>query len=146
MITYQFTSTVIGVGLAAVILFLVRRDHLHGPYAIWWVSAAATVALLGFFPRLFDIVAVKLGVNYPPILAIVLGFGMLLVKILTMDLERSRQERVIRRLAQRLAMLEAQAPGAAETPSPDPQTPTQASFPRSLTPGPSPARGEGNDC
>ncbi len=51
-----------------------------------------------------------LGVSYPPILAIVLGFGMLLIKILTMDVERSRQERRIRRLAQRLAMLEAQAP------------------------------------
>ena len=110
MITYQITSMAIGVSLAAVILFLVRRDHLHGPYAVWWIGAAATVALLGFFPRLFDIVAIKLGISYPPILAIVLGFSMLVVKILTMDLERSRQERLIRRLAQRLAMLEAQAP------------------------------------
>ncbi len=112
MITYQLTSMAIGVLLAAVILLLVRRDHLHGPYAIWWIGAAATVALLGFFPRLFDMLALKLGVSYPPILAIVLGFSMLLVKILTMDLERSRQERLIRRLAQRLAMLEAQAPEA----------------------------------
>jgi hypothetical protein len=110
MITYQLTSMAIGVSLAIVILFLVRRDHLHGPYAVWWIGAAATIALLGFFPRLFDIVATKLGISYPPILAIVLGFSMLVVKILTMDLERSRQERLIRRLAQRLAMLEAQAP------------------------------------
>jgi hypothetical protein len=110
MITYQITSMGIGVGLAAIILLLVRRDHLHGPYAIWWIGAAATVAVLGLFPRLFDRLAVVLGVSYPPILAIVLGFGLLLVKMLTMDLERSRQERLIRRLAQRLAMLEAQAP------------------------------------
>jgi hypothetical protein len=110
MITYQITSMGIGVGLAVIILLLVRRDHLHGPYAIWWIGAAATVAVLGLFPRLFDRLAVVLGVSYPPILAIVLGFGLLLVKMLTMDLERSRQERLIRRLAQRLAMLEAQAP------------------------------------
>ena len=110
MITYQITSMAIGIFLAAVILFLVRRDHLHGPYALWWIGAAATVALLGFFPSLFDVVAGKLGISYPPILAVVLGFSMLLVKILTMDLERSRQERLIRRLTQRLAMLEAQAP------------------------------------
>jgi hypothetical protein len=110
MITYQITSMAIGGFLAAVILFLVRRDHLHGPYSLWWIGVAATVALLGFFPRLFDALALELGVSYPPILAIVLGFSMLLVKILTMDLERSRQERLIRRLAQRLAMLEAQAP------------------------------------
>lgn len=106
MITYQLTSMAIGVSLAAIILFLVRRDHLHGPYAIWWIGSAATVALLGLFPRLFDTWAAKLGISYPPILAIVLGFGLLLLKILTMDLERSRQERLIRRLTQRLAMLE----------------------------------------
>ncbi|CDH44993.1 MAG: DUF2304 domain-containing protein [Candidatus Competibacteraceae bacterium] len=110
MITYQITSMAIGISLAAIILLLVRRDHLHGPYAIWWIGAAATVAVLGLFPRLFDRLAVILGVSYPPILAIVLGFGLLLVKILTMDVERSRQERLIRRLTQRLAMLEAQAP------------------------------------
>ncbi|TVR62026.1 MAG: DUF2304 domain-containing protein [Candidatus Competibacteraceae bacterium] len=113
MITYQVTSMVIGVTLAAAILFLVRRDHLHGPYAIWWIGAAVTVAVLGLFPRLFDVLALKLGVSYPPMLALVLGFALLLVKILTMDLERSRQERQIRRLAQRLAMLEAQAPAEA---------------------------------
>ena len=110
MIPYQVTSMAIGIAIAVVILFLVRRDHLHGPYAIWWIGAAATVGVLGFFPRFFDYLAVYLGVRYPPILAIVLGLGLLLVKILTMDLERSRQERLIRRLAQRLAMLEAQEP------------------------------------
>lgn len=106
MITHQLTSMAIGVSLAAIILFLVRRDHLHGPYAIWWIGSAVMVALLGLFPRLFDILAAKLGVSYPPILAIVLGFGLLLLKMLTMDLDRSRQERLIRRLIQRLAMLE----------------------------------------
>ncbi len=120
MITYQITSMAIGVSLAAAILFLVRRDHLHGPYALWWIGVAVTVAFLGFFPRLFDVVAIKLGISYPPILAVVMGFSMLLVKLLTMDLERSRQERLIRRLAQRLALLEAQAP---EVPALDQATP-----------------------
>ncbi|KAB2928740.1 MAG: DUF2304 domain-containing protein [Candidatus Contendobacter sp.] len=125
MITYQLTSMAIGVLLAAIILLLVRRDHLHGPYSLWWIGAAATVALLGFFPRLFDVLASKLGISYPPILAIVLGFSMLLVKILTMDLERSRQERLIRRLAQRLAMLEARTPepNAADAAEHDPPPP-----------------------
>ena len=108
--TYQMTSMVIGLTLAAVILWLVRRDHLHGPYAVWWIGAAATVTVLGFFPSIFDRLGGYLGVSYPPMLAMVLGFALLLIKILTMDLERSRQERQIRRLAQRLAMLEAREP------------------------------------
>lgn len=112
--TYQMTSMVIGLVLATVILWLVRRDHLHGPYAVWWIGSAATVTVLGFFPNIFDSLAGYLGISYPPMLAMVLGFAMLLIKILTMDLERSRQERQIRRLAQRLAMLEARGPLTAD--------------------------------
>ncbi len=104
--TYQMTSMLIGVLVAATILWLVRRDHLHGPYAIWWIGTAIVVVLLGLFPGIFDYLAHYLGINYPPILAVLLGFALLLLKILTMDLERSRQERRIRRLVQRLALLE----------------------------------------
>ncbi|MBK1619922.1 hypothetical protein CKO42_16010 [Lamprobacter modestohalophilus] len=105
--TYQWTSIVIGLALASTILWLVRRSHLHGPYALWWVGVGVVVVGLGFFPRLFDLLASQVGVNYPPILAVVLGFSLLLIKMLTMDLERSRQERQIRRMAQRMAILEA---------------------------------------
>jgi hypothetical protein len=105
--SYQWTTIIIGLALATTILWLVRRAHLHGPYALWWVGVAVVVVGVGFFPHLFDSLALQLGVNYPPILAVVLGFSLLLIKMLTMDLERSRQERQIRRLAQRMAILEA---------------------------------------
>lgn len=94
-------------GIAGGILYLVRRDRIHGSFALWWIVVAACVALLGFFPRLADHVAPLLGVSYPPILFVVAALGLLLVKMLTMDLERSRQERKLRRLIQRLAILEA---------------------------------------
>jgi len=119
MISYQLTSTLIGIAIAAILLFLVRRDHLHGPYAVWWLCVAALVVLAGLFPGLIDRLAGLLGVNYPPVLAIVLGFGLILVKMLTMDLERSRQERKIRRLAQRLALLEGRTPLARDVPAAD---------------------------
>ncbi len=110
MLSYRVTSAVIGIALAFVILWLVRRDHLHGPYAVWWVGAAGAVAIFGSFPQVFDLLAPALGISYPPVLALLLAFALLLIKILTMDLERSRQERQIRRLTQRMAMLEVQAP------------------------------------
>lgn len=105
--TYQMTSMAIGLMIGAVILFLVRRDHLHGPYALWWVAAACLAVLLGLFPKIIDYVAIRMGVSYPPMLAMVLGLGLLLLKVLTMDLERSRQERQIRRLAQEIAIMQA---------------------------------------
>lgn len=103
---YQITSAAIGIFIALFILWLVRRDHLHGRFAIWWLTVGAFIAVLGLFPQLFDEVALRLGVNYPPILAVVLGIGFLVLKIIIMDIERSKNEVKIHRLAQRLAMLE----------------------------------------
>jgi hypothetical protein len=110
MIAYQVTAALIGVSIGGLILWLVRKNHLHGPYAIWWILVAAGVILLGIFPQLVNPVAFWLGVSYPPILAIVLALAALLVKVLTMDLERTRQEVMLRRIAQRLAMLEGRRP------------------------------------
>lgn len=106
MIACPVTAALIGLSIGGLILWLVRKNHLHGPYAIWWILVAIGVILLGLFPRVVNPVAGWLGVSYPPILAIVLALAALLVKVLTMDLERTRQEIMLRRLTQRLAMLE----------------------------------------
>ncbi len=103
---YQITTMVIGVCVALVILLLVRRNHLHGGYGVWWLLIAVATAFAGMFPRLLDKVGMYLGVTYPPILVMVLAVGLILVKMLTMDLDRSRQEKQIRRMAQRVALLE----------------------------------------
>ncbi len=115
MIAYQVTAALIGLSIGGLILWLVRKNHLHGPYAIWWILVAFGVILLGVYPQIINPIASWLGVNYPPILAIVLALAALLVKVLTMDLERTRQEVVLRRLAQRLAMLEGKQSNDEET-------------------------------
>jgi hypothetical protein len=106
MIAYQVTVALIGLSIGGLILWLVRKSHLHGPYAIWWILVALGVMLLGLFPQVVNPAANWLGVSYPPVLAIVLALAALLVKVLTMDLERTRQEVMLRRLAQRIAILE----------------------------------------
>lgn len=104
---YQLTSLLMGLALAGVIFALVRRGYLHGPRAFWWISLACGIMILGLWPRLTDLISRYLGVSYPPILAVIAGFGLLFLKVLSLDLERSRQEQRIRRLAQRVAILEA---------------------------------------
>lgn len=136
--TYQLTSLAIGLVLAAAILLLVRRAHLHGPHALWWLGLAAAIILLGTWPRLTDLIAPYLGVSYPPIVAVILGFGLVLVKMMSMDLERSRQEQRLRRLAQRLALLEARiesidAIGSEAGGLPDQQDSRERSGPAELT-------------
>ena len=103
---YQLTSAIIGLILAGTILWLIRRDHLHTRHAAWWLSIAFMIVILGIFPPIIDVIALQLGVNYPPTLIFVLGIGMILIKVLSTDIEQSKSERKIRRLAQRLALLE----------------------------------------
>lgn len=106
LISYKWISAVLGLLIAGVILSLVRRDYLHTRYAVWWLCVAAGVLVLGIFPGLVDFLGSPFGVHYPPILLVILCLGLVLIKMLTMDLDRSRHERELRRLAQRLALLE----------------------------------------
>lgn len=108
MVIGNLLSAAIGVIAAAVILYLVRRDHLHARYAMWWIPAAFAIALLGIFPQVVDWVGPMLGIHYPPVLPLILALVLVMVKILLMDIERSRNEVKLYRLVQRVAMLEAE--------------------------------------
>ena len=60
------------------------------------------------FPRAsIDTVAKEFGIGYPPVLGLTLGIALLVIKVLFMDIERSRIEIRNQRLVQRVAMLEA---------------------------------------
>jgi len=107
MTDVNWISGSIGLGVAGLILYLVRRDHLHSRYAIWWISAAVAMGLLGLFPSLVDWIGNRLGVHYPPVIPLILGMAILVLKILLMDIERSRTEVKLNRLVQRVALLEA---------------------------------------
>ncbi len=104
--SYQITSAALGICLAAIILWLIRRDHLHSRHGFWWLLVALGVVVLGIFPTFIDKVAVFLGVSYPPTLLFILGMGMILIKVINIDLHQSDLERKMRLLAQRMAILE----------------------------------------
>ena len=106
MVIVYWLSAVIGVVAAVIILYLVRRDHLHARYALWWIPAAFAIATLGIFPQLVDWIGPKLGIHYPPVLPLILSLVLVIVKLLLMDIERSRNEVKLHRLIQRVAILE----------------------------------------
>ncbi|NJB68667.1 hypothetical protein GGQ74_002340 [Desulfobaculum xiamenense] len=106
MISYQLTTASIGIAFAVCVLFLVGKDLLHTRYSLQWLVVAGIVIPLAFVPRLSDWVAQHLGVAYPPTLILLLALVLLGVKCLVMDIDRSRQERDLRRLIQKVALLE----------------------------------------
>lgn len=106
MTSYYLTSVALGIVLALSILWLVRRDHLHGSYALWWLLIAIGALVIGFNPTVVDWVGVKLGVAYPPMLLAMVAIIAILLKLLGVDLDVTRRERRLRRLLQKVAILE----------------------------------------
>jgi hypothetical protein len=104
----QIVSSVIGLILAIVIYWLVRRDHLAPRQALRWVIVATIVLILGTFPIIIDWIGVAVGVNYPPIIAVIVGLGALLIKVLLMDIQQNKAAVTEDRIIQKLSMLEAE--------------------------------------
>ena len=105
MAPLQLTTTLLGLTLAAVILFLVRRDRLYLMHGLFWAIVAGAVAVLGAWPGLIDHLARIAGISYPPALLLLLASALLLVKALHSDMVNTRIERQVRRLSQSLALL-----------------------------------------
>lgn len=103
----SLVSGVIGIAAAITIFVLIRRDHLHVRFGLWWTMVAIAFMFLGLFPTLFDALAAMLGIASGPVLALTIGLSLLMIKVLTQDIARSNNEARIIRLVQRVAMLEA---------------------------------------
>jgi hypothetical protein len=103
----QLISSVIGIVIGVSIFWLIRRDHLMHRDGIKWMLIALSIILLGIAPGWIDRIGAALNIGYPPIIPVLLGLGVILIKLLIADIERARMQVTINRLVQRLAMLEA---------------------------------------
>jgi hypothetical protein len=104
----QIVSSVIGIILALIIYWLVRRDHLAPRQALRWILVASIVLILGTFPIIIDWIGHAVGISYPPIIPVIVGLGAALIKILLMDIQQTKANVTQDRIVQKLAMLEAE--------------------------------------
>ncbi len=103
---YKIITAMIGIVTGIIILYLVRRDKLSVNYSLWWGGMAGALILFGLVPSLIDIIGRKIGIYYPPILIVIIAICLIFIKLLFMDIHRSRHEQQIRVLTQRLALYE----------------------------------------
>ena len=103
----HWISAIIGTLLGVLIFYAIRRDRLLVRHGLGWVVAAAALVVTGIYPKVVDTIAVYLGVGYPPTLAFVVAFAVIIIKILAVDIELSNSEVRITRITQHVAMLEA---------------------------------------
>lgn len=114
------------VGSALLFLFvleLLRRRRLSEPYAILWLIASVVLLVLSIWDNLLDTLAEAVGIATPANALFVVGFGFVLIMLLSFSSVISRLTRENKLLAQEIARLNrergestAQAsPGEAET-------------------------------
>lgn len=108
MISYNLTTAAFGISVVLAILFLIRKNSIYVRYTFWWMAVCGGILAFSIFPRISDMIVKFLGISYPPAFIFFVAILMLFVKTLFMDIDRSKQEVRIRRLVQRMAMLEAQ--------------------------------------
>ena len=112
MKTYHLVVLIMGIGMAVGILYLVRRDHLYIRQGVFWIFIAAVSFLFGLWPYLIDTLGAVFGVAYPPTLLLLVAIVVLIMKALLGDIALTKVRRDMRRLNQRMALLEADHPVA----------------------------------
>lgn len=111
---YHATVLVLGIGLAIAILYLIRRDHLYIRQGFFWIVVAVASLAFAIWPRLIDTLGGVLGIAYPPTLLFLAAILVLIVKALFADISLTKLRRDLRRLNQRIALIEAERPVEAE--------------------------------
>ena len=113
---YHLTVLVLGFALAGGILYLVRRDHIYIRQGVFWLVAAMVTLAFAIWPYLIDTLGSLLGVAYPPTLLFLAAILVLVIKALFADIALTKVKRDLRRLNQRIALLEADRPYDEEGP------------------------------
>lgn len=105
--TYPAAAAAIGLMLAVLILILLRRDQLYLRDATFWLATAMVSIAFAFFPSLADLLGGMAGVAYPPALILAVVCVVLTIKALLADIAQTQLRRDVRRLNQRVALLDA---------------------------------------
>ncbi|WP_406199547.1 DUF2304 domain-containing protein [Kitasatospora sp. NBC_01560] len=100
-------TSITGVLVLVWILELLRRQQLREKYAALWLGIGVVVAPLGFFPRVLDSTARRLGVASGVSLVLFAGFLLVLLVCVHLSWETSRLEAETRTLAEDVAMMRA---------------------------------------
>lgn len=106
--SYAVSAAFFGTLLAFCVLWLIRKDQLYLRDATFWLFSAAASMLFGAFPFLIDHLGGVAGVAYPPALLLALVCMALTIKALLADIALTGLRREVRRLNQRVALIDAE--------------------------------------
>ena len=103
---YSLTAALLGLTLAVFIMYLLRRDQLYLREAMFWLATAVVAMLFAFMPASVDWLGEMAGVAYAPALVLAMVCVVLTVKSLLADVAQTQLRREVRRLNQRVALMD----------------------------------------
>lgn len=101
----QFLAILGSALLFVFVLELLRRRRLAEPYAILWLAASVVLLILSIWDDLLDSLADAVGIQTPSNALFVVGFGFVLILLLSFSSVISRLSRENKLLAQEIARL-----------------------------------------
>jgi hypothetical protein len=103
------------------VLEMLRRRRLGEPYALLWLVASVTLLVLSVWDDLLDALSEAVGIRTPANALFVVGFGFVLILLLSFSSVLSRLSRENKLLAQEIARLnDERGTRPAPPPTPDP--------------------------
>jgi|SRR5687767_10177508 hypothetical protein len=99
---------IFSIAIIVAVLASVRREHIRVEYSVSWLTAALVMLAISGNPGFVQWLAESLGVEHPPIAALVVLFGISVVVLYRLSLRVSALKDASIALAQRIAILEYQ--------------------------------------
>ena len=99
-------TSLVSLGLILLVLFSVRRSHIRVEYSVSWLAAAIALLILSRSNGLLNWIAGYLGLTSPPLVLVLLVFGVFLIVFYRFSVVISDLKDANVAMAQRLAILE----------------------------------------
>lgn len=112
MAQYALVAVLAGIALFALTTELTRRRRLSERYSILWFATAVGVFAVGIIPGFLDLIAQVLGIAYAPAALLLVAFLFSLALILHLSMVVTRLTDQVTRLAQTIAILQAESRAA----------------------------------
>ena len=101
---YKF-AIIFSIILILFILNLVRKNKLDEKYSILWLFLAVLILIVSIFPSIIETISKWFDVYYPPSLLLLISIIIIGAYIIHITLVITKQNKMIIKLAQELALL-----------------------------------------
>ncbi|MEI6079853.1 MAG: DUF2304 domain-containing protein [bacterium] len=102
----QVFSLIIALSIFAIILNLIRKEHLEIRYSIVWLAIISTIVIVTIYPEIICFIANILGIGLVVNTLFFVALLVIMMLVFGLTLHFSKQARAIRKLTQRIAILE----------------------------------------